>query len=111
MVTTLRKLTLAAALAVALPLVLPGVVSAQTREFSGKIDKIQANKVIVDNRLGDKVAFNRIDETVVAGEKTKWDELKKDDWVVVHWKFIDKPRKAYKIVVTPPKEEVGEEVE
>ena len=103
MVTTLRKLTLAAALAVALPLVLPGVASAQSREFSGKIDKIQANKVIVDNRLGDKVAFNRVDETVVEGEKTKWDELKKDDWVVIHWKFIDSPARVQGRV-TPPKE-------
>jgi hypothetical protein len=111
MVTNLRKLTLAAALAVALPLVLSDAASAQTREFSGKIDKIQANKVIIDNRMGDKVAFNRVDETVVEGEKTKWDDLKKDDWVIVHWKFIDKPRKAYKVVVTPPKEEAGEEVE
>ncbi len=84
--------------------------AAQYREFSGKVDKINKKKVIVDNRMGDKVSFNRLDETEVSGEgKAEWGDLKKGDWVLVSWKFVDKPRKAYKIEVQPPKAEEGED--
>ena len=91
--------------------ILSSAASAQMREFNGVIDNVSEKKVIVDNRKGDKVSFMKVDETVVEGEKTKWEDLKKKDWVTVHWKFVDNPRKAYKVVVTPPKEEAGEEVE
>lgn len=84
---------------------------AQMREFTGTVDNVSEKKVIVDNRKGDKVSFNKLDETTVEGEKTKWEDLKKKDWVTVSWKFVDNPRKAYKVVVLPPKEEAGEEVE
>ena len=81
-------------------LVAPSVASAQTREFTGRIDKISAKKMIVDNRMGDKVSFVYAKgETTVEGTKTEWKKLKKKDWVHVSWKFIDKPRKAYKVVV------------
>lgn len=83
--------------------------SAQTREFTGKVDSISEKKIIIDNRQGDKVSFNKLEETVVEGEKTSWDEIKKGEWATVEWKFVDKPRKAYKVIVIPPKEEVGEE--
>jgi hypothetical protein len=100
---------------VALSVVLPGMASAQYREFNGKIDKVDANKVIVDNRQGDKVSFNKLAETTVAvaegaqlpEKREKWEDLKKGDWVSVSWKFVDKPRKAYKVTVMPPKEEAG----
>jgi hypothetical protein len=110
----LRTLGLVALLLAAVPLALSAGVAAQEvyREFYGKIDKIDGKKVIVDNRQGDKVTFNKLDDTAVEGEgRTKWDELKKGDWVTVSWKFVDKPRKAYKVTVKPPKEEAGEEVE
>jgi len=105
----IRRTALFAILALALPVVLPSVASAQMREFSGKIDKISGGKLIVDNRKGDKVSFVKVDETEVTGERTSWDDLKKDDWVTVSWKMIDKPRKAYKIQVLPPREEAGED--
>jgi len=104
----IRRTALFAILALALPVVLPGLASAQMREFSGKIDKISDGKLIVDNRKGDKVSFVKIDTTEVAGEKTDWDAMKKDDWVTVSWKMIDKPRKAYKVQVLPPREEDGD---
>jgi hypothetical protein len=85
--------------------------SAQTREFTGKVDKINKSEMIVDNRQGDKVKFEKLDSTTVEGEKKDWKNVKKNDWVTVHWKMIDKPRKAYKVVVLPPKAEAGEEVE
>jgi hypothetical protein len=90
---------------------LPLGASAQTREFTGKVDKINKSEVIVDNRMGDKVKFEKVDSTTVEGEKKEWKNVKKNDWVTVHWKMIDKPRKAYKVVVLPPREEAGEEVE
>lgn len=107
--TLARRLALAALLAALLPLVVPSTASAQMREFTGKVDNINKKQIIVDNRMGDKVKFVRVDDAVVEGEKTEWDEVKKSDWVTVHWKFIDKPRKAYKVTVLPPKDEEGEE--
>ncbi len=109
---TFRLLALVAFVLVAMPLVLPEAASAQYREFSGRIDKISSKKLIVDNRKGDKVSFQPVPDseiTVQEGaelkdKKESWDDLKKGDWVKVSWKFVDKPRKAYKIVVLPPKE-------
>jgi hypothetical protein len=93
------------------PVFVPGSASAQMREFTGKVDRITKEEVIVDNRMGDKVKFEKLDSTEVAGEKAEWKKVKKNDWVTVSWKMIDKPRKAYKVVVLPPKSEAGEEVE
>lgn len=107
--TGLGAVALAITLGLAGSLAAPSVASAQMREFTGKVDTVNDKKIIIDNRQGDKVSFNRIDETVVEGEKSSWDEIAKNDWATVHWKFIDKPRKAYKVVVLPPKEEAGEE--
>jgi hypothetical protein len=111
----LGRLALVALVLVAVPVVLPGVASAQYREFTGKIDKVDDKKVIVDNRQGDKVSFNKLAETTVSvaegaalpEKREKWEDLKKNDWVTVSWKFTDKPRKAYKVQVLPPKEEAG----
>jgi hypothetical protein len=87
----------------------PGVASAQFRQFTGKVDKIDDKQIIVDNRKGDKVPFHKVEETVVEGTKTAWDQVKKEDWVTVDWKFVDKPRKAYKVQVLPPRAEGGED--
>ncbi len=109
----MRKLTrrLALSCAVALAMLAPSLASAADyREFTGQIDKIQKKKLIVDNRKGDKVSFVQIDTTEVSGEKTEWKKLKKKDWVTVSWKFSDKPRKAYKVLVLPPREEAGDDL-
>jgi hypothetical protein len=104
-----RFVLAAAVLLAASVLVLPSMASAQMREFTGRIDKVNKKKLIVDNRMGDKVSFVKIDTTEVSGEgKASWADLKKKDWVTVSWKFIDKPRKAYAIVVLPPREEEEE---
>jgi hypothetical protein len=91
------------ALAVSAPLILAAAAAAQMREFTGRIDEVSAVVMIVDNRMGDKVSFVRVDETVVEGEKDSWAELKRADWVSVSWKFVDKPRKAHVVRVLPPK--------
>ncbi|MFT5444282.1 MAG: hypothetical protein ACI8W3_003337 [Myxococcota bacterium] len=86
-------------------LLLPSLASAQYREFTGRIDMVKKNKFIVDNRQGDKVSFVFIADTEVSGEKKSVKKIKKGDWVTVSWKFVDKPRKAYKLVVLPPRDE------
>ena len=110
MLRMLRRFGLIALVLVAVPVVLAGPALAQYREFTGKVDKVTKDKIFVDNRMGDKVSFSRVDDTVVEGEKTEWDKIKKDDWVNVSWKFTDKPRKAYKVLVKPPQEEPGEDL-
>jgi hypothetical protein len=112
MKTVTRRLVIVlAALAAASLLAGPSLASDLYREFSGRIDKINKKKMIVDNRQGDKVSFIQIDTTEVSGEgKSSWKELRKKDWVTVSWKFIDKPRKAYKIVVQQPKLEAGKDL-
>ena len=104
-----RKAFGTALLAVVLAAVGAASASAQMREFTGKVDAITEKKIIIDNRQGDKVSFNKVEETVVEGEKTAWSDIKKGDWATVEWKFVDKPRKAYKVTVIPPKEEVGDD--
>ena len=111
----MRKLvrTLALVLAVGLvaPLVGTAPAWAQYREFSGQVQKINKRELIVDNRMGDKVKFVKPEGVEVSGEgKTSWDDLDKGDWVTVSWKFIDKPRKAYKVDVGPPPDEEGEDM-
>jgi len=110
MLRMFRSFALIALVLAAVPVVLAGPALAQYREFSGKVDKISKKKIFVDNRMGDKVSFVRVDETVVEGEKTEWDKIQKNDWVSISWKFVDKPRKAYKVMVIPPPEEPGEDM-
>ena len=96
----MHRLMILAAAALAVAVLAPGVASAQMREFTGRIDKVNKKQMIVDNRMGDKVKFAYAkDETVVEGTKESWKKLKTKDWVKVSWKFIDKPRKAYKVIV------------
>jgi hypothetical protein len=105
----MTRMALIALVALIVPVAMPGAASAQMREFVGKVDKIDDKKLIVDNRKGDKVSFDKVAETTVEGTKTEWKGIKKDDWVSVSWKMVDKPRKAYKVNVMPPKEEEGED--
>ena len=110
---TFRLLAVVAFVLVAVPVLLPGAAAAQYREFTGRIDKVSSKKLIVDNRSGDKVSFMPVPDseiTVQEGaaldeKRESWDDLKKGDWVKVSWKFIDKPRKAYKVMVLPPRED------
>ncbi len=99
-----------------LPAVLPAVAAAQYREFTGRVQKINKKKMIIDNRMGDKLAFERLEETKVGDTsgadkpKAKWNDLKSDDWVTVRWKMMDQPRKAYEVIVLPTKREAGDDL-
>ena len=101
-----RRSILTVAIAILAAAVLfPSMASAQYREFTGRIDQVKKQKFIVDNRQGDKVQFVFIESTEVSGEKKSVKKIKKGDWVTVSWKFTDKPRKAYKVLVLPPRED------
>ena len=89
---------------------LPLAASAQYREFTGRIDQISKKKMIVDNRMGDKVSFVPGEPSLVSGEgRTAWSKLKRNDWVSVSWKMIDEPRIAYKVKVLQPRKAEGED--
>ncbi len=90
-------------IAVALPLILSNEASAEFREFSGKISEISSDKMVIDNRRGDRVSFKRSEATTVTGAKKSWQAIEQGDSVSVSWKMVDKPRIAYKVVVMPPK--------
>ncbi len=111
-----RRLTLIALVALVLPVATAGVAAAQYREFTGRVDKINKKKMIVDNRMGDKVTFARLEKTKVVDTsgrdkpKSKWTDLGSDDWVTVKWKMMDKPRKAYEVILLPRKAEAGEDM-
>ena len=105
----MRKTANRVALFAFLALLVPGLATAQMREFKGKIDKINKEEVIVDNRMGDKLKFKPAVEVAVEGEKDAYKRVKKGDWVIVSWKMMDNPRVAYKIVVLPDQVEEAEE--
>ena len=107
----MRKIAAGIAVAVLLALLVPGIASAQFRDFKGKVDKISKRELIVDNRMGDKLRFKPDKDVVVEGEKETWKKVKKGDWVIVSWKMMDNPRIAYKLVVIPEVKEAGEDSE
>ncbi len=109
MVKTVRRLVFVSFIAAALPLFLPGLVHAQLRDFEGKVDSVNEKQIIVDNRKGDKLTFVKTEETTVEGTKKAWTDIKKNDWVAVSSKMLEKPRKAYKVVVKPAPAEAGVE--
>jgi len=96
-----RRLAFVTFIAAALSLLLPSLAYAQLRDFEGKVDSVNEKQIIVDNRKGDKLTFVKTDETKVEGDKKAWTDLKKNDWVAVSSKMLEKPRKAYKVVVKP----------
>lgn len=93
-------------------LVLPAVVVAQNREFSGKIATVGEKKMLVDSLMGEQVRFRRTEATVVSDQRPpqmrsspreSWEDLRVGDSVAVEWRLADKPRKAYRIIVLPPR--------
>jgi hypothetical protein len=105
----LRRFALALFALAAVPLADPGIAHAQLRDFEGKVDTVNEKKIIVDNRKGDKISFDKVADTTVEGDKKSWEEVKKGDWVAVSSKMLEKPRKAYKVTVKPAPPEAGVE--
>ena len=108
--SAMRRVFVGIALVGLIALALPLAASGQYREFNGRIDQISKKKMIVDNRMGDKVSFVPGSPSKVTGEgRTAWSNLKRNDWVTVSWKMVDKPRVAYVVKVLPPVKEAGED--
>ena len=72
------------------------------REFKGELQKAKGKTIVVDNRKGDKIKFEKHDSTAVTGIKTSWEDLKKGDYVSVCSKMLEKPRYAYKVESREP---------
>ena len=69
------------------------------REFTGRIDAVDERRMIVDNRMQDRMTFVRAERTRVEGQRSAWAELRAGDRVTVSWRFVDKPKKAYLVQV------------
>jgi hypothetical protein len=92
-----------ALIALALPLLVANAASAEFRDFSGTVAEITSDKLVIDNRRGDRVSFKRSDATTVTGAKQSWQAIEVGDSVSVSWQMTDQPRIAHKVVVRPPK--------
>ncbi len=58
--------------------------------------------------MGDRLRFERTGETTVSGHsgerrRASWADLEPGDQVSVRWKLEDEPRKAYEVIVLPPR--------
>ena len=95
-----RALGIAAALA---PLWWSASSAAEMREFTGRVSRVDEQRLVVGNRMGDALSFERSPETEVRGAKRRWDAIDTSDRVTVHWSFSDKPRRARRVVVFPPR--------
>ncbi len=70
--------------------------------------KISGDKMVIDNRRGDRVSFRRSEATKVSGAKKSWGAIERGDRVNVSWKMVDEPRVAHKVVVMPPEKKSRE---
>ncbi len=102
--TSPRRLAFASALAA---LVTAGVLAApagaQMHEFTGSVNQVSGERLVVGNRMGDQLSFVRGPKTQVRGAKGEWDSIRRDDRVTVHWDFGEKPARAHRVVVLPPR--------
>jgi len=97
------RIALLALLAVVMPALLARAQSAEFRDFSGTVSAISKDKMVIDNRRGDRVSFVRAETTTVTGAKQTWQAIAVGDSVSVSWKMTDQPRIAHKVVVLPAK--------
>jgi len=97
---TLRTVTTRVAPLLLLAVLLPGLASAQMREFKGRVTKITRTEITVESH-GDPLTFQAAPDVAVEGEEDTWLGIARGAWVIVSWKMMDTPRLAYKVVVLP----------
>ena len=73
--------------------------TAQMHEFTGRVGRVTESLLVVHNRMGDRVSFSRSPETAVEGVRERWEAIRTEDQVTVHWQFSDAPRRAHRVVV------------
>ena len=99
-----RDRVLRAAGVLMIPLLLAGPLAAQEREFSGMIQDLGAGGLLLRNRRGDEIRFQRVPETRVSGREGAqggWGQLRVGDRATVRWKLADSPPVAYRVIVLP----------
>ncbi len=78
------------------------------RIFEGMIKRV-SEKGFTITKGGEMVKFVPYKGVAVKGEKTEYKKLKKNDWVRVCFRRMDKPRTAYDITVIPAPDDHAED--
>ena len=94
--------------ALIISLLLAGPTVGQEREFSGKIQELDAGGLLMRNRRGDEIRFLRVRETRVSsgeGAQGNWGQLRVGERATVRWKLADSPPVAYQVIVLPLRDE------
>ncbi len=78
------------------------------RIFEGMIKRV-SKKGFTITKGGEMVKFVPDTGVPVKGEKTEYKKLKKNDWVRVCFRRMDKPRYAYDITVIPAPDDHAED--
>jgi ribosomal protein S1 len=79
------------------------------RIFEGMIKKVSKRDFTI-TKGGEMVKFVPYKDVAVKGEKTEYKKLKKDDWLRICFRRMDKPRYAYDITVIPAPDDKAEEL-
>jgi ribosomal protein S1 len=79
------------------------------RIFEGMIKKVSKKNFTI-TKGGEMVKFVPYKDVAVKGEKTEYKKLKKDDWLRICFRRMDKPRYAYEITVIPAPDDKAEEL-
>jgi hypothetical protein len=79
------------------------------RIFEGMIKKMSKKNFTI-TKGGEMVKFVPYEGVAVKGEKTEYGKLKKDDWLRICFRRMDKPRYAYDITVIPAPDDKAEDI-
>lgn len=90
----LRACAVAAVLAAAAP-----APAEDLREFAGTVTQASGASLTVENRMGDRRRFQGGGDTQVTGARSRWQELRAGDSVLVAWSIEDKPVRARRVRV------------
>jgi hypothetical protein len=74
-------------------------VGADLRDFVGSVQEVSKEGVVVRSRAGDQRRFVRTKRTRVVGARSRWDELRGGDSVIVTWDLDDEPVECRRIDV------------
>ena len=99
----MMSFALAAIVALASPFFLSSDAVAQYRDFSGTVERVSSQQLVVANRKGDVMSFSRSDATTVSGAKGSWGAIAAGDSVSVSWMMMDSPVVAHRVVVSASK--------
>ncbi len=79
------------------------------RVFGGMVRK-KGKKSFTLTKGGEMVKFVPYQGMAVTGKRTEYAKLKRDDWVNVCFRRMDKPRYAYELIVIPAPDDHAEDL-